>query len=265
MRAVEEIVHIVPLGHEIDRAVKPFDKLKANKVYLLTTLETQSYQVEMVEKQSYFLDAVKNKLENKGIEICCRYINMFNILEVMKTVSEIILTEKSHNNLVYVNMSSAGRLTSVGATLAAMVHGAIVYYVVADGYAGSEAQRMEHGLSICNKAEMVYLENFQLSLPSQVGLIVLVNLCLRGGRMKTKEILDVLRESGAEGFEKDYTKLWGEEKRKIQQRYLMQLNRGVLDKLEDSRYIKRERKGRYNTIEITESGKYVAHVSGLLR
>ena len=32
---VEEIVHIIPLGFEIDRAVKPFGKLKANRVYIL--------------------------------------------------------------------------------------------------------------------------------------------------------------------------------------------------------------------------------------
>jgi len=31
MGEIEEIVHIVPLGHEIDRAVKPFERYKSQQ------------------------------------------------------------------------------------------------------------------------------------------------------------------------------------------------------------------------------------------
>jgi len=33
---LRETVHIIPLGHEIDRAVKPFTKTRADRAYVLT-------------------------------------------------------------------------------------------------------------------------------------------------------------------------------------------------------------------------------------
>lgn len=269
MEGIEEIVHIIPLGHEVDRAVKPFEKLKANRVHLLTIMEGKKskikYSREMENKQKYFLEVVKKKLGEKDIEVECTNVDMFDILEVMKKVSKIIQKEKLENNIVYVNISGAGKLASVGAALAAMAHGARVYYVVADRYSKSEEQELQHGLSICEKLNLMFLENFQLQLPDETSLKVLVSLCGKEKGMKTKEILELLRESGVDGFEKDYTKLIGEEKRRTQQKYLIKLNKGILEKLEKSGYIIREKLGRYNTIKITESGKYVAHISGLLK
>jgi len=265
MKDIEEIVHIIPLGHEIDRVVKPFERFRANRVYLLAVTENKKYSREMVDKQKYFLEVVKKKLQEKDIDVLFRNVDMFNILEVMKNVSAIIQKEKFENNIVYVNMSGAGRLTSVGATLAAMAHNARVYYVVADRYPKNEEEEMQHGLSICEEGKVIFLENFQLQLPDETGKKVLVKLCDKEKGMKTKEILDLLRESRVEGFEKDYAKLFGEKKRQTQQRYLVKLNKGILDRLEKSGYITRDKLGRYNTITITDSGKYVAHISGLLK
>ena len=58
----------------------------------------------------------------------------------------VIVAEQSLGNRVSVNMSAAGRLTSVGATLAGMVHGVQVYYVPANRYPETEEDRREHGL-----------------------------------------------------------------------------------------------------------------------
>lgn len=268
MNGIEEIVHIIPLGHEVDRVVKPFERLKANRVHLLTIVEAKKskikYSREMVDKQEHFLALVKKNLEEKDIEVKCTHVDLFDVLEVMKKVSEIAQREKLGNNIVYVNISGAGKLASIGATLAAMVHGARVYYVVADRYSKKEEEEFLHGLSICEKLNVMFLENFQLQLPDENSQKVLVSLCKSEKGMKTKEILDLLRASETEGFEKDYTKLVGEEKRRTQQKYLIRLNKGILEKLEKGGYIIREKLGRYNTIKITESGKYVAHVSGLL-
>lgn len=265
MHTPEEIVHIVPLGHEFDRAVKPFERFKANRVYLLSIIDNnKKYPFEMTEKQKYFLNAVKKRLEEKGIDVLFKDVDMFEILEVMKEVSKLILSEKSYGNIVYVNMSACGRLTSVGATLAAMAHGARVYYVVADRYSKNEEEEKQHGLSICEKLNIIFLENFQILLPEEPGLKILANLCKKEKGMETTEILKILRESGAEGFEIDYTKLLGKEKRRIQQRYLIKLDKGILDKLERSGYIIKEKHVKYNTVKITESGKYIAYISGLL-
>ena len=44
----------------------------------------------------------------------------------------------------------------------------------------------------------------------------------------------------------------------------MRLNKGITGKLEDLGYISKEKRGRENVYHITDSGKYVACVSGLL-
>lgn len=264
MSNIEEIVHIVPLGHEIDRAVKPFDKFKANRVYLLAVIENMKYTTMMLDKQKYFLDVVHAKLEQKDMKVYCKNVDMFDILEVMKVISGIILEEKQRKSIIYLNMSACGRLTSIGATLAAMAHNARVYYVVADRYSETEKEERIHGLSICDNIRVIFLENFRLQLPDQAGVKTLVRLCEEEKGMKTKEIMDFLRKNGVEGFEKDYETMIGEEKRQTQQRYLIRLNKQILEKLERSGYIKREKLGRYNTIRITGSGRYVAHISGLM-
>ncbi len=45
---------------------------------------------------------------------------------------------------------------------------------------------------------------------------------------------------------------------------LMRLNKGITGKLEDAGYIVKEKRGRENIYRITDSGKYVACVSGFL-
>jgi len=45
---------------------------------------------------------------------------------------------------------------------------------------------------------------------------------------------------------------------------LMRLNKGITGKLEDAGYIAKEKRGRENVYTITDSGEYVACVSGLM-
>jgi len=254
-----ENVHIVPLGFEIDRAVKPFERLKANRVYLLTTLDP-SYPIEMRIKQGHYNKIVENFLKEKGIEVRLETdVDIFDILKVMKRVAELIRIEKSHGNDVYVNMSAAGRLTSLGASLAGMVHNAKVYYVSADGYPSTSEEKNVHGLSICNKLNLKLIENFQISMPDYMGRIVLVNLCLKGKHMRTNELVSLFVSRKIELFKDEI----GKDRRKRQQSNLINLNKAVLNKLEKNGYITREKIGRLSYINITESGRYIAHVLGL--
>jgi len=261
----EEIIHIIPLGHEIDRAVKPFERYKANKVYLLAVTETfGKYSIDMIEKQRYYVKVVKEKLERQGIETEHRNIDMFDTLEVIKHISNIIVEEKTKGNRVFVNISSAGRLTSVAATLSAMAHGVKAYYVVADGYSEGEEEKKKHGLSFCKQLRLQFLENLPLQLPKENEMKVLAKLCKERKGMKTIEILEHLGSQNVQGFEKcadirSRKMLRGE---KIN--YLMKLNKGILGKLEANGYISREKSGKYNLIKITQSGIYVAHISGEL-
>jgi hypothetical protein len=268
MAGLEELVHIIPLGFEIDRAVKPFEKYSANRAYILTITDHPKYsspvEMEKNKKQRYYDATVTRLLKEKGIDVRIQEIDMFDILDVMRTVSAIILKEKSENNRVYLNMSACGRLTSVGATLAAMAHDISIYYVRSDGYSRSVEEEREHGLSICTKPHIWQLENFHIALPDETSIRILVRLTGEEQGMTTEALLRYLFEEKVPGFDEDYHMLHMIDRRRKQSNYLMKLNKGILTKIELAGYIERKRSGRNTNVSITESGKYIAYISGLI-
>jgi hypothetical protein len=268
MAGLEELVHIIPLGFEIDRAVKPFEKYSANRAYILTITDHPKYsspvEMEKNKKQRYYDATVTRLLKEKGIDVRIQEIDMFDILDVMRTVSVIILKEKSENNRVYLNMSACGRLTSVGATLAAMAHDISIYYVRSDGYSRSVEEEREHGLSICTKPHIWQLENFHIALPDETSIRILVRLTGEEQGMTTEALLRYLFEEKVPGFDEDYHMLHMIDRRRKQSNYLMKLNKGILTKIELAGYIERKRSGRNTNVSITESGKYIAYISGLI-
>ena len=256
----EEIVHIIPLGFEIDRAIKTFERYKTNKVYLLCVTESQNYSKTMLQRQRHYLDIVTGKLKDLGIEVHSKNVDTFDLLEVIGAIAKIVRAERQKKNQVFVNMSAAGRLTSLGAALAGMHQGARVYYVVADDYSKTEGEIENHGISICRNLKVQFIENLKLLLPDERAQRVLAMLLRKDRGMKTTEIIESLRRGGIKGFDEEYERLLRPQKIN----YLMKLNKGILEKLEAEGYITRERVGKYNTIKITESGRYVAHISGLI-
>lgn len=268
MQGIKEVVHVIPLGHEFDRVVKPFERHRPNRVYLLTITDPKNVPYiseEMFKRQEHFLNLVRTFLQERGIEVIVEHTNIFDLLDVLRQVSRIVRMEKQRNNIVYVNMSGAGRLTSVAATLAAMAHNAIVYYVRADRYAKTDEEELKHGLSICHDAKTLELVNFHISLPDETCLKLLAELCRKEKGMKTKEILDFLKKLEIEDFdEKNLKAEIRKDKRRTLQMFLNRLNKKILNRLEMEGYIKREKSGRYNTIKITDAGKYVAYISGFV-
>ena len=106
---------------------------------------------------------------------------------------------------------------------------------------------------------MHFIENFNIQLPDQRSQLLLVEL-YKKGEMRTEDILRYLHESGVEGFEDDPDKLRRSEKISMH----MRLNKGITGKLLDAGYIVKEKRGRANLYTITDSGRYVACVSGYL-
>ena len=299
-----ETVHIVPLGHEYDRAVKVFENSWVNRVYLLSLIESKTHDPKMIQRQVEYTNRVKSILEEKKVKVISDNVNMFDILEVMKHIVGIILKEtKPVKNIVYVNMSACGRLTSIGASLAAMAHNAIVYYVVAERYSENPEEIREHGLSICEKGDTIQLQNFQLVLPEEEKEQKILKKLLQKEKAPpyeaastTDEIEGVFMDAKVKGFvdyreieenyrkgKEDYRKIKEasprkpreaaelrniliqnrEEIRKAQINNLMKL-RVILDRLEKAHYVRRDEKGGRSTIvERTDSGKYAAYISGL--
>ncbi len=267
MEGFEESVHIVPLGYEFDRAVQPFYRTKVDRIWLVTIdpeKDTGPDAAAKNEKQAYFDLKVADALRSMGIGVTIVRVDMFDVLEVLRCISGLIVREKDQGNRVFVNMSACGRLTSVAATLAAMAHRVTAYYVRADGYAESREAETEHGLSICRGARIRSLEGFRIALPDPVSGLILVELAGSAKGMSADDILTLLRERQVEGFGVDYRCLEYPARRRQQSTYLMRLNKGILSRLERDGHIVRKRAGRYTIIEITESGRYLAAISGAM-
>ncbi|MFX1514553.1 MAG: DUF6293 family protein [Promethearchaeota archaeon] len=261
---MKEIVHIIPLGHEIDRAVRTFDNYKANRAYILATTDDTKYNPEMIKKQVYYLNAVKDVLNSRGISTIVINVDMFDLQEVIKTVSQIVVKEKIEDNEVFVNVSSSGRLTSIGATLSAMANGAQAYYVEADDYSITREEKHKHGLSICTDLKIRFLTSFKFKMPKENGIKILVKLLeTPSNELKPWKAIEYLAKEGSPDW-KEYSNFQSRNfDRSKKQRGLMKLNKGVLTELQKNGYITRGSLGRYKTIRITDSGKHIACLSGL--
>ncbi|MCD1293625.1 transcriptional regulator [Methanocella sp. CWC-04] len=258
---MEEIVHIVPLGFEIDRVIKPFEKLRANRVYLLyrgNALPTKKGDAR-AKDPGHFLSTVKVQLEDMGISVVLVETEIFDVLELLKAVSGIILKEKLEKNIVYVNMCAAGRLSSVASTLAAMYHDVKVYYVKADDYPTEGKAIIEHGLSIVEKPNYSILTNFTIDIPTGAKGIFLAEL-YRKGEMTTNDIIKMIEERKLPGFDDLNEAIKGKER--TLNNKLVRINMGLLRDLEHNNYIEVEKRGRKKIIKITDKGSYAACLIG---
>lgn len=273
---MEEIVHIIPLGFEDDRVVKPFEKYRANKVYLLYSRAKQSIREK--HDPEHFKEAVSSKLIDKGITVEPIEADIFSILDILSKVSSIIVKEKAEHNNIYVNMSAASKPAAVAATIAAMYHDVKVYYVKADSYTSDYDDVSEHGLSIIREPRMTVLANFNIDIPSEAKLAFLVELYNKERaieakksqeKMSTHDILRLIANDEIKGFEdlKAYihkNKSRYEVSRDYRSTVSMRINKGLLSDLKQKKYIDIEKRGTKNYFTITDKGKYAACLSGKL-
>jgi len=262
----EELVHIIPLGYEIDRAVRPFEEMKAHRVYLISMADNEKYnspeEIAMTNREHEYEERVKNILSDQGIYVITYRIDMFDIPDIIRLISDIIITEQTSRNRIYVNMSACGRLTSVGATLAAMAHGVHLYYVRADRYAAGDDEIADHGLSICTSSRIWTLDNIRILLPAPLSIKILDLLTKSDSGLYADELITCLIEQNTPGYDQPYWARPARERRRIQSNYLTKLNNNNLSKLEKNGYITREKVGRRSHITITGSGQFIAGIVG---
>lgn len=272
-----EIVHIIPLGHEIDRAVRPFDSGLANRVYLLVdtgagTSKGNSERDKRMqqEQQTIYTPAVKNNLEKKGIKVQVVPTKTFDLGTLLLTITSIIRMEKELGSSIQINVSSSGRLGAIASFLAGMAYDVPTYYVHSDHFS-TDAERKEHGVSFCAENHVTYLPEFHYSIPDKTsGLVLKLLMNTDDGDVFTpKMIIQYLEENKAEGFvtkEEELKKIETKNlsERVVESRKLMRLAT-VMKKLEESGYVSVERTGRYTSFSITELGKHAYYLSGVMK
>ncbi|MFW6109546.1 MAG: DUF6293 family protein [archaeon] len=260
---MEEVVHIIPLGYEFDRVVKPFQGeggFRPNRVYLLSTIPPVKASKEVLDKHDKYTQKVKKELEKLNIKVILKPTNLIDILELIQKISKIVFDEKSKGNHLYINMSGAGRLTSVASTLSGMVHDVKVYYVNSNGYADEDPRMDDHGYTIIEDSPKIkWLENFQINIPDKLQLKALVKIW-KDEHVRTIDLIECLGNEGFEDFSVDYYTLDRSEKSAV----IMRLNRNVIDKLTKKGYINKKKIGRENEYKITETGKYIVSISGFI-
>ncbi len=267
---LNERVHLIPLGHEIDRAVKPFKTYRAERAYVIVVPDNADLDEQMLEKQRHYTKRVCEGLLAAGVRPEVTYCNMFDILDVLRVVSSLIVREKRQGNDVLINMSACGRMTSVAVTMAAMVHGVTAYYVHADRYATGDDAALEadHGLSIVETGRVEPLYNFSIMMPDAECQLLLCELYRRGEGMTSEDLFGFFHKQGFEGYDElppEKRNKSGEYSSGSKNRELLnRANRKYLYKLEAASYITRIWSGRRFSVHITDAGRYIACVSGLL-
>jgi len=204
-----EVVHVIPLEDEIDRAVRAFEVangFRANRVYLLAFVP-EIVGLEVNRRLRDYHGEVKRRLEALGIETVTVMTDIFDMLDVIRKVSAIVREERERGNVVYVNMSAGGPFVSVGTAISTMVQDARLYYVRCNRYSETPEEKRAHGNAIVATPQVHFLENFNIRLPDERGVKLLVELYGRGS-MRTSEILGFLHLEGVEGFEED-RRGWG--------------------------------------------------------
>lgn len=253
--SMEEIVHIVPLGWEYDRAVKPALAMHAHRVYVLCDARQH-------EPRRHYLSRVVSTLRRHGIHVVPVQVDSFlNITGTMSEVTRIIEREVALRNRVYVNVATSGKVAAIGVTLAAMAHlrpeeGGIFYVEAKDYPTSLKAQRL-HGIGSGMLGSPVFLPLFRLWLPDPTCMLVLAMLAESDGReMRYQAIIDRLRIEGVRGFEK--TPVEGTPRRRFRTSLNVALNQQVIRKLVRNEYAQVIEDGRRRSLRLTPGGVYLA-------
>ena len=288
---ISEIVHIIPLGHEFDRAVRPFDTAAANHVYLITDSGDAGEGAENLPPKREYVSRVIRYLKKKHIPADVVETDFSDMGELLKTIASLIRKEQFFGNKVYVNMSAAGELGAAAATLAGMALNAEVYCVHADGYA-SDAERAETGVSVCRTNAVSILPKVDIHLPDDAELPVLEELYYADNNvLSASEISEVVEnepdsvdtadecfcniklcepvfighrcpETPAHLLMSD-KELEAErsKRRKVQSRNLMKVS-GMMKRMEEKGYVTNGKFGRKMLYQLTERGMYALILSG---
>lgn len=264
---MEEIVHIVPIGWEIDRAVEPIKKMKAHRVYLLHRIDHQlNYN---------FVKKVEDQLKKEKIEVIdIQLESQGRFEELLFHISRIIVTEASKKSRIHINISACGKIAAATASLAGMYHSdkiGSMYYVEPSSYSVAEENPQksfeECGLSVGMEG-IYYPPYFNIGRPNPRSIFVLTYL-YENGPQSYKSIINALKRVNFEPFKHANIPVGTSPKKKGEAKkalnlWTMKLKRLILNDLVKEKYVELEPSyhGRKLVVHLTKNGEYAAILSG---
>jgi hypothetical protein len=130
-------VHIIPVGLEYDRVIKPlFKDFTVQKAYLLIhepKKNERNFGIQQVAVNRFLKSIKQVPIEWEDV-----YLNIYDFNEAFKIVYNLINKEVKAGNPVYINISSASKIMQVALTMAALLnkeHGDVeIFYVEPERY-----------------------------------------------------------------------------------------------------------------------------------
>ncbi|SDJ97073.1 HFX_2341 family transcriptional regulator domain-containing protein [Natronorubrum texcoconense] len=265
-------VHIVPLGYEYDRIVEPIRAQRADLVYLLaddrtdgdgdsadsdTVADGGDTAANGTAVTADYHDDLRTELESTVPEVETRRCDLGDVYAVLGEVTTI--AAEHAEDTVSVNVSGAGTIPAIGATMACMdvSTDAHAYYVQPSDYA-HEGEREPISTGV---AETERLPTYPIDSPTPDQVAIMGFLAdpdawdgyheERTSPPKKKDLIEYARDRNL-SFMADRrppAERGGEDKGAFRV-----LDTHVLDPLEADGYVTIESVGRRRVVELTEQG-----------
>lgn len=261
-------VHILPIGWEFDRAVRPLipdgnkpPRYLAHRVHLIipNPQGADDFDNRVREALERHMDVVVHPVRRRDQDG-----RLVEFEEILREASAICADELWQGNRVYFNISSGSKMAALATGLVGMAYGSgqncSVYYVEPEGYSKTKTDHEKHGLSRGMKAIML-LQPLDVELPEPVHLHVLSYLAQREGTARYESILEHLASQARSGRLRQAQGILeriGTDEATDEARRKMWLLRNVVKPLQSEGLVEVMQVGRERHLELTPKGRTFA-------
>ncbi|MXV60828.1 hypothetical protein GS429_01825 [Natronorubrum sp. JWXQ-INN-674] len=247
-------VHIVPLGYEYDRILEPIRNQRADLVYLLEDVGTNE---DARTGTADYHDELRTELESIVPEFRTRLCDLTDVYAVLGEVTTIAADHADDN--VSVNVSGAGTIPAIGATMACMdvSTDARAYYVEPSAY-GHDGEREPVSTGVTATEQ---LPTYPIDSPTPDQVAIMGFLAdpeswdgyheARTAPPKKKDLIEYARAQGL-SFMADRQPPAGRDSE--DKGAFRVLDTHVLDPLKADGYVTVESVGRRRVVELTDQG-----------
>lgn len=239
-------VHIAPVGFEFQRITGPLEKMKADRVYLVSHIKD--------DKAIAFIDAIKDRLKDRcpSLEIKEEHAELWDLFDCVKKYRDIFNKEKANDNMIFVNVSTGSKVAAIAGTIACMLWGGTPYYQKIEYEKGTPDVKEE-----ALRDEILEVPVFSITHPKEECLLIIDIIERNKGRITKKELIKVLKEKGV--IKPRSTE--GQELSKAAEQSQLRV---LLDPMEhDFMYVTVESRGRRSIVRATREGRDALKIFGL--
>ena len=238
-------VHIVAVGFEVDRIVLPAIEKKADRVWLI--VHNQPHE----DKGNVFVDLIKKRLEDVGIDCRYEYANRTDLFDTLRTLKLII--SKESKNSILINVSVGSKIQAIASMMICMMFKDQVmikpYYVVPKRYNTSGMQKKEQETE--GMQEIIPLPEYKIEIPKErlVKCMHIINQQNEG--MITKR---ALKDLAIQNNLIHITSKRDMDEYSEQAAY-MALNKNLIEPLLEWNFISVTKQGAHHMVALTNEGK----------